>query len=373
MPDQGEMMVNPDVLSAVGTIQQVRTQHATAMSVQKPRTLSGVEKRFLEEAAMAGETFFYGWGAGKDRIEGGSIDLAMALVRTWGNCAVEMLPVQDLPDAWVFTAAFVDLETGFTISRQFRQSKLWIVHGKHDAARKEDIRFQIGQSKSIRNVVLSALPKWLANKGVEAAKSNVRGRIEKAIENKGAEYITGAAIKRMAGHGVTEPQVLAKFGRSTTAALTIEDLVVIHSDIHAIENGLDTVESLYDRAAAAPTGPAANGPEGEVDKLKAKLKASTAPVVIDAAEPAVVPEPEAMESLPRSPLDKLDSETVPQWLDRLAGAVPRIPTGEEIDAILKLVDDTPGAGGTKERAALIRACNRRRDDLEFGAPTGPAE
>jgi hypothetical protein len=206
-----EITLAADSLAEVGTVQQVRTQHATAMTVQKPRTLAKVEERFLEEAKQAGESFFYGWGAGKDRIEGGSVDLAMSLVRTWGNCAVEMQPVQDMKDAWIFTAAFVDLETGFTLSRQFRQSKEWTVHGKHDAARKEDIRFQIGQSKAIRNVVLNALPKWLANKGVQAAKENVRGRIEDAIAKKGMGYVKERAMARMSEYGVTEPMVLSKF------------------------------------------------------------------------------------------------------------------------------------------------------------------
>ena len=31
--------------------------------------------------------------------------------------------MQETPDAWIFTGHFIDLETGFTLSRQFRQSK----------------------------------------------------------------------------------------------------------------------------------------------------------------------------------------------------------------------------------------------------------
>src|ERR1700733_12715611 len=145
-----------DHLAQGRSIQRVQTGYCTAVAVQKPRSLVVVKKRLDEEAALAGEDFFYGWGAGKDRVEGPSVGLAMAAVRCWGNCAIEALPVQDLGDSWVFTSAFIDLETGFTLTRQFRQSKKWTVHGKMDGERKDDVRFQIGQSKSARNVALNA-------------------------------------------------------------------------------------------------------------------------------------------------------------------------------------------------------------------------
>jgi len=116
-------------------MQQVKTSYTTAVAVQKPRILAEVEQRLLQEADQAGEDFYYGWGAGKDRVEGPSVGLALAAARCYGNCAVEMAPVQDTFDAWIFTASFIDLETGFTLSRQLRQSKRWIVYGKHDEAR----------------------------------------------------------------------------------------------------------------------------------------------------------------------------------------------------------------------------------------------
>lgn len=235
-------------LSALGNIhgmQQIKTQYATALSVQKPRELSVVEKRCLQEADLAGESFFYGWGAGKDRIEGPSIDCAMSLIRSYGNCAIELRPVLDMFDSWIFTAAFVDLETGFTLERQFRQSKRWVVHGKHDEARKEDIRFQIGQSKAIRNVVLNALPKWLSSKMVDRAKDGVRTSIEKLVGEKGLQAVVTTVANRVAKFGITEPQLLNKFGRSTLLALTLEDLVIVKGDLSALEGGQDVASNLY--------------------------------------------------------------------------------------------------------------------------------
>ena len=50
-----------------GTLQRAGSQWVTAVQVQRPRNLREVERNLMEEAALAGETMYYGWGAGKDR------------------------------------------------------------------------------------------------------------------------------------------------------------------------------------------------------------------------------------------------------------------------------------------------------------------
>lgn len=237
-------------------MQQVRGSYTTAIAVQQPRSLPLIEKKLLEECDQAGEDFFYGWGSGKNRVEGPSVGLANSAVRIYGNCAVEMLPIQDTRDSWIFTASFIDLETGFTLQRQFRQSKRWTVHGKFDEARKEDIRFQIGQSKAVRNVVLNALPKWLITRAVDRAKGGVRTKLEGYIAKVASDKHGGnkdeavwAVAKQMcdklASLGVDEASVLHKFGRGGVKSLTIEDMVLIRADIYAIENEIETKDELY--------------------------------------------------------------------------------------------------------------------------------
>lgn len=241
----GEMMQSHPALAGGGTAMQVRGQYATAVSVQKPRKLAEVEDRLMQEAALSGTNFYYAWGAGKDKIEGPSIKLAMSAVRTWGNCAVELEPVQETPDAWIFTAAFVDLETGYTLSRQFRQDKKWTVHGKFDAARKDDIRFQIGQSKAIRNVVINAVPSWLIDRAIEKAKDGVMIKLQEAIDSKGVDAVRQGIIDYLARHGVTVEMILYKFSRPTVKALTLEDMVLMRADWDALNSGMDTIEHLY--------------------------------------------------------------------------------------------------------------------------------
>ena len=209
------------------------------------RRLSDVRRRLSEEAELAGETFYYGWGVGKDKVEGPSVKCAMAAARCWGNCSVESLPVQDAADAWIFTARFVDFETGFTLERQFRQSKRWQVYGKIDAERKDDIRFQIGQSKSSRNVVLNSVPEWLLNEAVEHAKSGVRTKLEAYIASNGIIAAARVVLAGLAKEGVSESRVFAKMGVAKIEGLTVDDIVVLRGSMRALQDGMDTAEGIF--------------------------------------------------------------------------------------------------------------------------------
>jgi hypothetical protein len=234
-----------DLVADGATVQQVRANHVTAVSVQQPRALKHVKNNIMVEAGLAGTLFYYGWGAGKNKIEGPSIKMALALARCWGNCAVEMRPMQDAGDSWVMTATFIDLETGFTVDRQFRQSKKSEVFGKHDAERKDDIRFQIGQSKAQRNVIINALPDWLVAAAMQEAKKGVLSQIEQKINAGSLAAVVDDALKALAKEGVTEERVCLKFEVAAKTALTAEHLVTIVADLKALQEGHDLPSSVY--------------------------------------------------------------------------------------------------------------------------------
>lgn len=233
-----------EMLAAGETIRQIQTSYATAVAVQKPRQLIEVEKRCMQEAALAGEACFYGWGAGKDRVEGPSIDCAMIAVRNWGNAVVEMKPVHETSSAYIMEAAFIDLETGFTYTRQFRQSKRWMVYGKMDAERKDDVRFQIGQSKAQRNVVLKAVPAWLIDKMIETAKEGVRAKLDAYIKKNGIEAARKLALDTLTKLGVEEERIEKKYGKKY-AAWDLELLVVLKGDIRAISTGAESADVIF--------------------------------------------------------------------------------------------------------------------------------
>lgn len=358
-----------EVVKSGGTMQQVKTAYTTAVSVQIPRQLKEVNRRLKDEALMAGESFYYGWGAGKDQIEGPSINLAMSAARCWGNCAVDLDDVQDLGDSWIFTAVFIDVETGFTLKRQFRQSKTSIVYGKHDEERKADIRFQIGQSKAVRNVVVNAIPKHLVREAIETAKRGVREKIERRIASldqngqNGLAVTQDAAVDQLKRVGVSEVAVLAKLGRPTVKAITVDDLVVLMGDLVAINDGSDRADELF----PAPQDEETNATTGVMDHLsdeEPEKKPEPEPEP-QADHPGTEekPEPEGKKAASKGSKSKSEAKTEePPTPDTPQEPEPvEMATIEDIDAWAK------GSAGEKvaEAVAEIKSrYNRLGDDLD---------
>lgn len=335
-PDDDKIEVIDAPAQGLGeqTMQRMGGGYATAIGVQRPREIPDVQRRLLQEAALGGTDFFYGWGAGKDHIEGPTIDLAQAAGRCWGNCAVELAPVQETTDAWFFTAYFIDLETGFTLARQFRQSKTSIVYGKHDAERKTDIRFQIGQSKATRNVILNALPTSLINQAMEKAKAGVREQIEQYVKKNGIVSAIEAITKALKKHGVTEAQILQKLDYASLEAITLDDIVIMRGDLHAIDSGQEWASNLYPKDAAPSDADPPNGrqPFG-FDK---KLSGEGAPATSE-------PEPKPAEQAEPHPTSKEPVASTPQdgQQESTAASETTQPDGEDktLDKAVKRFDE----------------------------------
>jgi hypothetical protein len=245
---------------------QARTPYMTAMQVMKPRQMDQIERVILKQAALLGEEAFYGWGAGKGRVEGGSIDLAMMMIQAYGNATVVPDQVQETPEAWIFTHVFIDLESGVSTPRQWRESKRSVVEGNMDKERKDAIRFGRGQSKNIRNTILHAMPKWLVNKAIEHAKLGARDKLERFIKDKGLAAAQLYTVQQLARHGVTEAHILDKMGKAEMKGLDLDDLVKLSADFKSIDSGQEHAATLF---------PIQAEPVKLVD-LKDKLKAQVA-------------------------------------------------------------------------------------------------
>lgn len=163
------------------TLMRVGGAYQTAMSVQVKRDIGTVQspggqvlQRALVEASLLGDRYAYGWevndraSGGKKAIEGVSVDGAYMLLRAWGNavCDVDLVEVNE--DAYTFKATFVDLESGATCSRLYRQHRS-APPGKYDQQRWDDMAFSNGQSRAVRNVIVAALPQWLQDRCMDAA------------------------------------------------------------------------------------------------------------------------------------------------------------------------------------------------------------
>lgn len=236
------------ILERGDTIRAIQTQYATAVVVQKPRELSVVLDKCLKEAAMAGEAVFYGWGSGQDRVEGPSKECAMIAVRNWGNCVVEQAkPIHETATSYIVTAAFIDLETGVTIERPFRQSKKWKVYGRMDDERKADVRFQIGTSKAIRNVVLNSLPGWLIDRMLDAGKASVLEQIKRRIKESSIETVRKQALDNLTKYGAKLENIETKIGLKYKQ-WQAEQLTLLSGDIRALAKGEESADVLFPAA-----------------------------------------------------------------------------------------------------------------------------
>ena len=238
------------------TVQQIQTPYATAVSVQRPRELKVVLEKCLIEAEIGGDSMYYRWEVTstdkktgksvKSAIEGPSVNMALMIARNMGNCAVIQRPMQETKTGFIFTAAFVDLETGFTIERQFRMDKNFTIYGNMDQFRKDDIRFQIGQSKAIRNVVNNAINSGILNKCLEMAKSSVRKTIEAEIKKVGGEIalVIDRVLKAFAKYSIQAEDIERKLGVKTIN-WDVDELVMLYGDLKALKEGTETADSLY--------------------------------------------------------------------------------------------------------------------------------
>lgn len=254
-----------------GGMIKTQTEYQSAITVTKPRELKAVERRVLEEAARMGTDFIYRWrqktkdkrldeGDGKTTIEGMSIDGAMVLARNWGNCALPVRLDQETETHFLIRADFIDLETGFSFPRLYRQRKTGGPGGKMEEDRKEDIAFQIGQSKAQRNVVDKALPYWLKDNAIQAAKSAA------AKKYKDTAKWTPKVVATFQGLGVDVARLVARM-RKPTDQWTPYDLLTLEIIYRTIKDGESTVGEEF---------PVAGGAEGPGETTSAAKAAEEA-------------------------------------------------------------------------------------------------
>lgn len=222
-------------------MQRVETQYTTAVTVQKPRSLTTVVKNVLEEARLAKSAFYYKWSVrGSSRpIQGGSIDLARSIARNFGNVAVDIHEEPETVTHFRFKAVFIDLESGLNWPRLFRQRKGQDT-GMKDKERAEDIIYQIGQSKAQRNAVFQGVPGWLVDKAIEIAEeSEIKG-----IKDEGIEIARVKVIGFFTQYGADQDRIEAKLGKPVEK-WTEKDIADLRASATAIKEGRTSVNEIF--------------------------------------------------------------------------------------------------------------------------------
>lgn len=240
---------NSVALVPTGAADQAMGRIITAQRVAIKRNLGDVMRRVREAATAAGDAMYYSWevkeaSGKKTRIEGASIDAAMLIVTQYGNCELKSF-IESVTDTHItFGARFIDYETGFTFERLFRQFLGQNVGGRMDRARAEDMVFQIGQSKALRNCAVGALP-ILAKAAVRSAKSGIIERITKNPENALAWI-----MKTLAEMDVAPVRVAAAVGVPSNK-WTVDIMAKLFAEIQSARDGFIHPDDAWPRQAAA--------------------------------------------------------------------------------------------------------------------------
>ena len=241
--DEIEPFANPKPIEVLPdhALQKVQTAFTTAVAVQQPRRIERIAANVIAEAKLAGKSFYYGWTLKKGgRIEGPSIDLAMCLARNYGNCVLDV-EASETKTHYMLKGIFIDLETGFTCPRLFRQRKGQDIGSGYGDDRAEDMVFQIGQSKAIRNAIIRAMPAWLIEQAIYTAK---RAEIEK-IKPTNMAATRAAVIEFFDRYSVTPDMLITYLDGKEESQWDAEDIINLKGVMTGITEGRITVREVF--------------------------------------------------------------------------------------------------------------------------------
>lgn len=221
-----------------------------AQRVPIKRDYTRIKQDVIGRAKVMGTKAFYEWPVPNRRagtttfVRGLTIKGAMMAVNLYGNCRVECIVAQETGTHWTFLSRFSDFETGTSIVRGFRQRKGQSA-GNVDAERMQDIAFQIGQSKGIRNVVIAALPD-LCDEALEAA-------MDGFVENVRAKFepFKKRALEWFAQHNIAIERVVRQVARPVEK-WRVQDLAGVISKIQQVNDGMDDADDLWPAEAFNP-------------------------------------------------------------------------------------------------------------------------
>lgn len=222
----------------------------TAQRVAVPRNEKKILALLREQAAVNGDNYYYEWetknrDGTKGLVTGITIKGAMVVVRLFGNCAVDVRAVPFSETHDMFYARFADLETGFSTVRAFKQRRSQNI-GMKDKERGEDIIFQIGQSKAIRNVINNALQDFCGDV-VEKSRNALIERMEE--DGKFADKVVAKLKALMEKHAVSDKMAETYIGRPLNEWLN-RHIAKMYVAMKSIDNGDAGVNDVF--ASDAP-------------------------------------------------------------------------------------------------------------------------
>lgn len=287
--------------------------YVTAQKIAVPREYGRIFSQITQLAAAAGHDWFYAWPTkNKDgstgEVAGLTVKGANAVARLFGNNHLGVSSVQESATHWIIKAQFVDLETGFTYERPFRQRRSQAAGKKMEADRAEDIAFQIGCSKAIRNCVTNAVPTESQHAFDEARRSLVD-----KIGNKLPEW-KARCVQRLSELKVDLKRVERQMGKPVDNWVA-RDVAKLVAQITAIFDGMATPDDIWpvevqEPGAAESETKTVNPATGEDKPVDPPASPPPPPAVAETPDLKPPPKPKAPKA-PKAAAAPVETETTP--------------------------------------------------------------
>ena len=267
-PGKGQQPTGHSLVRPTSGISE-RVVGAQPVAVYRDRQRILQNLKFI--ASAAGTDFFYRFpvkkkDGGADWIEGPSIKLANAVHLEVGNCVLETREV-DVGDAWVFYARETDLEGGSSMERAYRQRKSQTSMKTKDADRQQDIAYQIGQSKAIRNVICNFLQVY-CDYAFEQARDSLVEKIGKDLPGWRARTVEG--LSKMPVELSRVERVMGRTAKEWLAPQIAQVIAMMKS----VADGMAAVDEVFPPAVEVASPPRTGG--GEADRAAGPADPMTA-------------------------------------------------------------------------------------------------
>ena len=266
--EEKTLEIHPKIVTTFSPTQKAEDTYLIGQQTTKTkRDLKQILAEALYEAEIAGPDFYYAYPLKGTVVEGPSIGMMTSLARIWGKLKIDT-ETEETQDAWIYKVRVKDLETDLEFNTIYRQRKPRKFPEKMDPARWEDMQFQAGLSKALRNALTKVIPRWLQSACLKKAKEAIIGMIDKP------EKVIKTLILEFSKFNITKEDLEELLGISVTD-WTPEEIVTLRGILNQIKEGILRPSELKGQLIEVKVEEVQDKKEElknfEVDKIRAEV------------------------------------------------------------------------------------------------------
>lgn len=255
-----EALETQEVISPAIFYQQDKTLIDIQISTAKayPRSIKRSTDNALEIVMMDkefAEACNYSLPRGNKPISGPSVHLAKMMAQQWGNMRVDAKVVSIDATHVTSESACWDLESNLAIKATVKRSIMQNVYEMKDGKpvktgrtiRMNDDMITVtgnaANSISMRNSILSVIPRPIVNKVYAAAKQMITGDISDKNKLMAKRKRVVSGLKET--YGLSEKEILQALGKAAIDHIDADDILVLIGIGQSIKDGDTTVEQAF--------------------------------------------------------------------------------------------------------------------------------